>query len=174
LRPIAEPIQGGFALRAEEGEWIAFAAGVDRKILKTNADGSSSALYRLAPGGVLDIHEHDLEEECYVAEGEIEVAGATFRAGDDIFVRRDGAHGVVLPAPAPSCSSAEPVGRPRGDAPMIGGASPLGMGCIARFRGSRWATPRRATGHRRGRPHGVAPTRIRAMDPMPSGEDALS
>ncbi len=90
-----EPIQGGFALRGDEGDWTAFAAGVDRKILKANTDGSSSALYRLAPGGVLDIHEHDLEEECYVAEGEIEVGGANFRAGDYIFVRRGGAHGVV-------------------------------------------------------------------------------
>jgi quercetin dioxygenase-like cupin family protein len=90
-----EPIQGGFVLRRDEGDWIAFAPGIDRKMLNSNPAGSSTALYRLSPGSILDIHEHDLEEECYVVDGEIEVGGATFRAGDYIFVRRGGAHGLL-------------------------------------------------------------------------------
>ena len=94
-RIAAEPIQGGFVLRRDEGEWIAFAPGIDRKMLSFSPTGSSSALYRLAPGSVLDIHEHDMEEECYIADGEIEVGGATFQAGDYFFVRRGGAHGLV-------------------------------------------------------------------------------
>jgi len=50
----------------------------------------------LAAGNVLDIRQHDLEEECYAVEGEIEACGAGLRADDCIFVRRGGVHGLVL------------------------------------------------------------------------------
>jgi hypothetical protein len=87
-----EPIQGGYVLRRDEGEWAPFAHGIERKILSEGPGGASSALYRMAAGTAFELHEHELDEECYVIDGEIDVGGVTFRAGDYLFVGRGGTH----------------------------------------------------------------------------------
>lgn len=87
-----EPIQGGYVLRHDEGEWAQFAPGIERKMLSEGPGAGSSALYRMAPGTEFELHEHELDEECYVIEGEIDIGGATFHAGDYLYVVRGGTH----------------------------------------------------------------------------------
>ena len=81
-------------LRADEGEWIPIAPGVDMKILHDTPQ-SRSVLYRLAPGGALPAHRHRSEEECIVLSGDASLGDHHVREGDFHLAPGGTHHGVV-------------------------------------------------------------------------------
>ena len=46
--------------------------GIDIKVLYTDGNGITTALFRLAPGAVVPLHEHTALEQTYVIEGSLE------------------------------------------------------------------------------------------------------
>lgn len=70
-------------VRAGEGDWRPLLPGIDIRVLRRGgADGSLTALWRLAPGAKVPGHGHRIDEECLVLEGSVVVHGEQFRAGD--------------------------------------------------------------------------------------------
>jgi quercetin dioxygenase-like cupin family protein len=78
-------------VRAQEGEWIAFAPGMDIKILYETPE-AVSALVRMAPGAEHPWHSHGADEECLVLEGEIYFDEVRARPGDYHVARRGSEH----------------------------------------------------------------------------------
>ena len=64
-----------------QGEWINLTQGLDFKLLREDAV-SRSFLLRLAPGARIPPHEHRLEEESLVLEGDATINGVLCLAGD--------------------------------------------------------------------------------------------
>lgn len=81
-------------LSASSGEWVALGEKVEIKLLRTSAE-SRSFLLRLHPGAVLPAHDHPLEEECYVLEGEVRFGDIQVRAGDYHLAPQGVPHGVM-------------------------------------------------------------------------------
>src|SRR3954452_24056912 len=46
--------------------------GIEIKVLYSDGDGITTALFKLAPGAVVPLHEHTALEQTYVLEGSIE------------------------------------------------------------------------------------------------------
>ncbi|HEX2335484.1 MAG TPA: cupin domain-containing protein, partial [Hyphomicrobiaceae bacterium] len=46
--------------------------GIQIKVLYSDADGITTALFKLAPGAVVPLHEHTALEQTYVLEGSLE------------------------------------------------------------------------------------------------------
>jgi quercetin dioxygenase-like cupin family protein len=68
-------------LRADDGAWVAIGAGASQRVL--HDDGRfRTLLVRLEAGASLPPHEHPLEEECFVIEGDIWLSGEHMRRGD--------------------------------------------------------------------------------------------
>ena len=74
----------GFSIvRSNEGEWEEIAKGVSLKPLFVDQDrGYATALIRMRPGVGYPKHRHVETEECYVLDGDLQIGGQTFRAGD--------------------------------------------------------------------------------------------
>jgi anti-sigma factor ChrR (cupin superfamily) len=68
-------------VHSHEGEWVPMLSGVELKLLRENA-GSRSFLLRMAAGSRIPPHEHALDEECLVLEGDATLNGVLCRAGD--------------------------------------------------------------------------------------------
>lgn len=68
-------------VHSHEGEWVRLLRGVDLKLLREDG-GMRSYLVRMAPGSRIPPHEHPLEEESLVLEGEVTVNGVLCRPGD--------------------------------------------------------------------------------------------
>jgi hypothetical protein len=90
-----DEIEDGVIIRRGDGAWRLVAPGVDCKILRRDAAGGGSALYRLAPGAGLPAHEHPRDEECYIVHGSLQVGGTLLGAGDYFTVSRGGYHGTI-------------------------------------------------------------------------------
>ena len=73
----AQPV----TVRADQGEWLDFAPGVQTKPLWRDAE-TQSMLLRLDPGARLKGHPHALDEECLMLEGEAFFGDTLLRAGD--------------------------------------------------------------------------------------------
>jgi quercetin dioxygenase-like cupin family protein len=86
--------RGYLTIRSEEGEWTRLGPKVEMKLLREDPT-SRSFLLRLYPGAVLPAHDHPLEEECLVLEGEVELGEITVRTGDYHLVPRGVPHGVM-------------------------------------------------------------------------------
>ena len=72
--------------------------GVEMKVLVEDAEtGLLTALFRWAPGSVLDLHEHVEIEQSYVLEGEFEDDDGVYPAGN--FVWRPKGHRHVARSP---------------------------------------------------------------------------
>lgn len=70
-------------VRADEGEWVETAPGIQIKLLYREPSGPcTTSLWRLQPGASVGPHAHDHDEECLVLEGEILVGGVSLKAGD--------------------------------------------------------------------------------------------
>ncbi len=68
-------------VRADSMEWIGIGPGVHVCIL--DDDGLfRTMLLRLAAGAGLPAHDHQLEEECFVVEGDIWLSGTLMQRGD--------------------------------------------------------------------------------------------
>jgi len=82
-RALAPAPDGTFTLRASEPGWTAVTERVEIRVLRRDvARGDQTILIRMQPGSVIDAHAHNLDEECYVIEGEIEIGGHCVRHGD--------------------------------------------------------------------------------------------
>lgn len=66
---------------AGEGTWATLVQGVECKLLRQDA-ASRSFLLRMAPGARVPPHEHALEEECIMLEGDATIHGVRCVAGD--------------------------------------------------------------------------------------------
>ena len=64
-----------------EGRWIKLGPLVEMKLLRSDEEGRSYLL-KMHPGAVLPSHQHTLEEECLMLEGEIWIGDIHLRAGD--------------------------------------------------------------------------------------------
>jgi len=78
-------------VKADEGDWQPFGAGVQLKVLH-EAGGVMSYLVRLAPGAALLAHRHPIDEECVVLEGEVLIGENLGGAGGFHLGRRDVLH----------------------------------------------------------------------------------
>jgi quercetin dioxygenase-like cupin family protein len=83
---------------AAAGVWQKLAPGVAIKVLRED-EQSRSLLLRMAPAAELPAHDHDLEEECLVLEGEVRLGDLRLRAGDYHLALRGIPHGVVRSEP---------------------------------------------------------------------------
>lgn len=73
---------GLYTLRAPQGTWIKMSANIEVKLLRSGAQ-SRSYLMRLHPGARVPPHQHvDVEEECYVIEGEAYIGDLRLHSGD--------------------------------------------------------------------------------------------
>ncbi len=75
-----------------EGEWVPLLRGVELKQL--HQDGAQrSYLMRMAAGSRIPPHEHALDEEALVLEGDVTINGVLCRSGDYHFAPRGKPHG---------------------------------------------------------------------------------
>jgi quercetin dioxygenase-like cupin family protein len=81
-------------VRAMEGQWVPLGPRMEMKVLRQDAE-SRSFLLRLQPGAVLPPHDHPLDEECYVLEGEVSFGDVRIGAGDYHLAPRGVPHGLV-------------------------------------------------------------------------------
>jgi anti-sigma factor ChrR (cupin superfamily) len=74
---------GLHVVRAREGEWQNVCDGVAAKQLFVDtARDSVTMLIRMQPGSTYPSHRHAGPEQCLVLEGDVEVNGLRFDAGD--------------------------------------------------------------------------------------------
>ena len=71
--------------------------GIQIKVLYSDDDGRTTALFKLAPGAVVPLHEHTALEQTFMLEGSLEDAEGSCGAGD--FVWRPGGNIHVAHAP---------------------------------------------------------------------------
>ena len=71
--------------------------GIEIKVLYSDDSGITTALFKLAPGAVVPLHEHTALEQTYMLEGSLEDAECKCGAGD--FVWRPGGNIHVAVAP---------------------------------------------------------------------------
>ena len=70
-------------LRSQDMQWLKILPNVEMKILNQDHENKyQTALWRLQPGAVVPSHPHDIEEECWVIEGEIKIGDHLVRQGD--------------------------------------------------------------------------------------------
>jgi anti-sigma factor ChrR (cupin superfamily) len=71
VRAAGQPA-GTHTVRADEGDWLAFAPGVTIKLLRVDAEADRvTALVQMQPGSSLPGHRHDQTEECLILKGEL-------------------------------------------------------------------------------------------------------
>lgn len=68
-------------VRSVEGEWETIAPGVRRKLLHRSGV-IQSYLFRLVPGAIIPAHNHDVDEECLLLEGDAALGGIDAVPGD--------------------------------------------------------------------------------------------
>ncbi len=75
------PVPDYLFVHSHQGEWVVLMQGVELKLLREDAH-SRSFLLRMSPGSRLPPHEHALDEEALVLEGDATINGVLCRAGD--------------------------------------------------------------------------------------------
>lgn len=78
-------------VHSHEGRWIKLLRGIELKLLRQDTQ-SRSYLLRMAPGSRIPPHDHPLDEECLILEGEATVNGVLCRAGDYHLARQGKPH----------------------------------------------------------------------------------
>lgn len=81
-------------VHSHQGEWVTLLRGVELKLLREDAS-SRSFLIRMKPGSRLPPHEHALEEESLVLEGDATINGVLCLAGDYHMAPKGKPHGWV-------------------------------------------------------------------------------
>ena len=82
-RATASAPPGTATIRADDGAWEPFAAGIERKMLRPDdGTGVETARYRFEPGARFGTHHHTHVESCWVVEGEIVVGDHVVHAGE--------------------------------------------------------------------------------------------
>lgn len=82
-------------VHSHEGEWTPLLRGVELKLLRQDGD-SRSYLLRMAPGARIPRHQHALDEESLVLEGDLSIDGVLCRPGDYHFAPRGKPHGRLV------------------------------------------------------------------------------
>lgn len=81
-------------VKSREGEWRTLAPGVSAKVLRD--DGRTCTwLGRMEPGASFPAHDHPVDEECLVLEGDMEADGVSISAGDYQIALAGTRHGAV-------------------------------------------------------------------------------
>ncbi len=79
------------SIRADDSGWVELQPGLFQKILWT--DGKiASQFYRLQPDTTLDGHDHTLDEECMMLDGDIFLGDILLQAGDYHLAPKDTSH----------------------------------------------------------------------------------
>ncbi|MEQ1662844.1 MAG: cupin domain-containing protein [Thiobacillus sp.] len=78
-------------VHAHEGEWVPLLRGVELKLLRQDNE-QRSYLLRIAAGARIPPHEHALDEESLVLEGDVTINGILCHAGDYHFAPRGKPH----------------------------------------------------------------------------------
>lgn len=87
---------GTVTVRAEEGQWVCVAPGIEIKVLNQDRTrNEQTTLWRLEPGAVLPAHDHESDEECLVLEGEIHFEDFYVRTGDFHLAKRGRRHPAI-------------------------------------------------------------------------------
>ncbi len=82
-------------VRRNEGEWHKLTDGIRIKLLRRDPQtGAETSLWRVDPGARVDGHAHEMDEECLVLEGDLQIGGELLVAGDYLL----GKQGVDHPA----------------------------------------------------------------------------
>jgi anti-sigma factor ChrR (cupin superfamily) len=98
-------------VQPDEAHWRPFASGIQIKVLHHDAaKGVLSYYLRLAAGAQLPAHQHPMDEECVVLEGELVIGDLHVPAGGFHMARRGVAHA--------------PIRAPRGATIFLRGAVP--------------------------------------------------
>jgi anti-sigma factor ChrR (cupin superfamily) len=79
-------------VHSHEGEWVRLLRGVELKLLRQDGE-QRSYLLRMAAGARVPPHEHALDEESLVLEGDATINGVLCRVGDYHFAPRGKPHG---------------------------------------------------------------------------------
>jgi anti-sigma factor ChrR (cupin superfamily) len=79
-------------VHSHEGEWVRLLRGVELKLLRQDG-GQRSYLLRMAAGARIPPHEHALDEESLVLEGDVTINGVRCLAGDYHFAPHGKPHG---------------------------------------------------------------------------------
>ena len=79
-------------VHSHEGEWVRLLRGVELKLLRQEGN-QRSYLLRMAPGARIPPHEHALDEESLILEGDATINGVLCRTGDYHFAPRGKPHG---------------------------------------------------------------------------------
>lgn len=96
-RVAAEKNQTGSSFKtllANDG-WSVEAPGLELKILNEEALGVFSCLIRLAAGFKMEGHDHPVDEECLMLEGDLSLGSITLNAGDYHLAPKGMPHGAV-------------------------------------------------------------------------------
>src|SRR5271155_4827471 len=73
IRPENPPERAAHYLDVPNMSWAATKfPGIQIKVLYTDDNGVTTALFKLAPGAVVPLHEHTALEQTYVIEGSLE------------------------------------------------------------------------------------------------------
>lgn len=72
-------------------DWSPFMEGADALDLRTHG-GVASMLLRIAPGALLPDHPHELNEDCYMLDGDMYLGDVLIRAGDYQLAQAGGHH----------------------------------------------------------------------------------
>ncbi len=83
---------GYIFVHSQEGEWVHLLPGVEFKLLRQDGD-QHSYLLRMAAGSRIPPHEHTLDEEALVLEGDITINDVLCRSSDYHFAPRGKPHG---------------------------------------------------------------------------------
>ena len=90
LERVADADDSHKTIAADEGAWRPFASGVRIKVLHEH-EGVMSFLLRLEPGARLPPHRHEMDEECIVLEGALQVGTHTVVAAGGYHLAHAGA-----------------------------------------------------------------------------------
>ena len=82
-------------IRADEGNWLVVAPGVEFKLLHDDGE-MRSFLLRLAPGARLPAHGHSANESCIVLDGEAQLGDVVAHAGDFHLALEGSIHGEIM------------------------------------------------------------------------------
>jgi quercetin dioxygenase-like cupin family protein len=96
MRTIAEiSLEKHATVYAQENTWHAFLDKIEFKLLN-EVDGIASYLLRLQPGAVLPAHQHPIDEECVVLEGDLRIGERlVLKKGDFHLARKDIPHAEI-------------------------------------------------------------------------------
>ncbi|HET8706961.1 MAG TPA: cupin domain-containing protein [Pseudomonadales bacterium] len=92
----AEPPQGSFTLRQNEGDWIEFSPTIKmKKLVYDERDNVVTVLLKLLPGAEFPEHLNTADEECLVLEGAIKFGDHVVNAGDFHYMAKGNLHPVM-------------------------------------------------------------------------------